>query len=262
MHLKRLVVAAILLPVMYLYIMYLPQGYFFILLISVSLLALSEFYVMYRVPGILRYVCIFFGIGILGVSYVSEKHLLDVIVFSVMSIMVIRLLGKRDPVSALSDIATPVVGLLYVPLLLLFQVYLRKMGPEWIIFLYATVWASDSMAYYLGKGIGKRKLYKEVSPNKTVAGAAGSLIGGAAGGLIIKALLVSQLHIIAAVFIGVMVGIITIIGDLVESMFKRDAGVKDSGSIIPGHGGILDKMDGALFTGPMLYWILTYINVK
>lgn len=262
MHLKRLIVAAVLLPVMYLYIMYLPSGYFFVLLLIVSLLGMSEFYSMYRVAGILKYACLFFGISILSVSYFSKDLLLDVIIVSIMTTMVIRLLFKRDPVSSLSDISPPVVGLLYIPVLFSFQAQIRHIGPEWIIFLYATVWSSDSLAYCIGKGIGKRKLYKEVSPNKTVAGAGGSVIGGVIGALLLKAALVPQLAVHSAVLIGVMIGIISIIGDLVESMFKRDAGVKDSGVIIPGHGGILDKIDGALFAGPMLYWILLFINGK
>jgi phosphatidate cytidylyltransferase len=108
----------------------------------------------------------------------------------------------------------------------------------------------------VGKGLGKRKLYREVSPNKTMAGAGGSLIGGMAGALILGTLLVPQLGIVPALFIGLTVGVISVIGDLVESMFKRDAGVKDSGTLIPGHGGILDKIDGSLFTGPILYWLL------
>jgi phosphatidate cytidylyltransferase len=172
-----------------------------------------------------------------------------------------RLLIKRDPLSALYDISPPILGLLYIPVLLAFQTWIRKLGPEWIIFLYASVWASDTLAYYLGKWIGKRRLYKDVSPNKTVAGAVGSLIGGLIGVLLLRVTIVSPLTISSAVLIGIMIGTISIVGDLVESMFKRDAGIKDSGVIIPGHGGILDKIDGVLFTSPVLYWILKVMGV-
>lgn len=261
MHLKRLIVAAVLLPVIYFYIMYLPSEYFFFLLIFVSLIAMSEFYSMYHVAGILRYACLFFGVSILTVSYISKDLLPDVIVLSVMAIMGIRLLAKRDPLSSLYDIAPPVLGLLYIPGFLAFQTQIRELGPEWIIFLYASVWASDTMAYYLGTWIGKRRLYIEVSPNKTVAGAVGSLIGGLIAALLLRATIIPLLTASSAVLIGIMIGIISVIGDLVESMFKRDAGVKDSGIIIPGHGGILDKIDGVLFAGPMLYWILKVMGI-
>jgi phosphatidate cytidylyltransferase len=259
MHLKRLIVAVLILPALYLYVMYLPLGFFFVLLIAVSLIALSEFYSMYRVRGMSRYASLFLGTVILGVSYFSKSLLPDLLLVAAMSIMVIRLLSKRDPVSSLADIAVPVVGILYIPGLFSFQTHLRHLGPEWILFLYGTVWASDSMAYYIGKGFGKRKLYVEMSPNKTVAGATGSVIGGATGALLLQTVIVPQLTAPSAVFAGIMIGIVTIVGDLVESMFKRDAGVKDSGGIIPGHGGVLDKVDGALFAGPVLYWILTGI---
>ena len=260
MHSKRLIVSVIFLPLFYLYIMYLPPVFFFFLLLAVSLLSLFEFCSMYHLDGILKYACLMFGSAILVVSYFEKAHFPDAVMIAVMAIIVMRLLLKRNPSSSLSDIASPVVGLIYIPGLLSFQGHIRHMGAEWIIFLYATVWASDSMAYYIGKGIGKRKLYREVSPNKTVAGAGGSLVGGMAGALLLRALMVPQVGILPALFIGIMLGIISIIGDLVESMFKRDAGVKDSGNIIPGHGGILDKIDGALFAGPLLYWILKGIQ--
>jgi phosphatidate cytidylyltransferase len=262
MHLKRIIVAIILLPFLYFYVVFLPPKFFFFLMILISTLALSEFYSMYHVSGILRYAGLLFGLSVLGISYVSRAYLPDVIVAAIMVAIVIRLVSRRDPASSLSDVAPVVVGLLYIPALLSFQVEIRKFGAEWIVFLYGTVWASDSLAYYVGKGIGKRKLYVEVSPNKTVAGAAGSLVGGASGALILKAVLVSQLEAVPAAVIGIMVGIISIIGDLVESMFKRDAGVKDSGGLIPGHGGMLDKVDGALYAGPLLYWILKFIYTK
>lgn len=256
MHSKRLVVSLIFLPLLYLYIMYLPPVFFFFLLLAVALLSLFEFCSMYRLEGISKYACLLFGSAILIVSFYGKTHLAEAFIIAATAIIVMRLLLKRDPTSSLSDIASPVVGLIYIPGLLSFQGQIRHIGAEWILFLYATVWASDSLAYYVGKGIGKRKLYREVSPNKTVAGAGGSVIGGMLSALILRALVVPQLGIVSAAFIGIAVGIISIIGDLVESMFKRDAGVKDSGTIIPGHGGILDKIDGSLFAGPFLYWIL------
>jgi phosphatidate cytidylyltransferase len=262
MLLKRLIVAAVFLPALYLYIMHLSMEFFFFLLIAVSLVALSEFYSMYHVAGLLKYACLFLSVAVLSVSNFAREYLPDVFILSIMVIMVIRLFFKRDPVSSLYDMSPAVIGFLYVPGLILFQGRIREFGPEWIIFLYATVWASDAMAYFLGKGIGGRKLYREVSPNKTVAGAAGSLIGGALGGLLSGVLFVHQLQGTSAVSIGVIIGSISVIGDLIESMFKRDAGVKDSGIIFPGHGGILDKMDGSLFAGPILYWILIFVHGK
>jgi phosphatidate cytidylyltransferase len=259
--LKRLIVAAVLLPVIYLYVMYLPSRYFLFLLIFISLLAVSEFYSMYHVAGILRYLCLFFSACILGISYISKDLLLDIIILSILVIMGIRLLIKKEPLSALYDISPPILGLLYIPVFLAFQTQIRRLGPEWIIFLYASVWASDTMAYYLGKWIGKRRLYREVSPNKTVAGAVGSFIGGVIGVLVLRATLVPLLTASSAVLIGIMIGSISIVGDLVESMFKRDAGIKDSGVIIPGHGGILDKIDGVLFASPVLYWILKVMGI-
>jgi phosphatidate cytidylyltransferase len=256
MHSKRLVVAFIFLPLFYLYIMYLPPIFFFFLLLAVSFVALSEFCAMYRLDVPMKYACLLSGSAILSVSFFAAEYFSDAVMVAAMAIMVLRLLLKKDPSSSLSDLAPPVIGLIYIPGLLTFQGQLRHIGPEWILFLYATVWASDSLAYYIGKGIGKRRLYREVSPNKTVAGAGGSVIGGIAGALVLRILIVPQLHVVPAIFIGIMVGIISILGDLVESMFKRDAGVKDSGTIIPGHGGILDKIDGSLFAGPFLYWIV------
>jgi len=256
MHGKRLAVSLVFLPLFYLYIMYLPPILFFCLLLTVSSIALLEFYSMYHVRGMLKYVCLFAGTIFLAISFLDRGYVSDGVILASAFLLVIRLFMKRDPSSALSDIAAPIVGIVYIPGLLSFQGQIRMIGPEWIIFLYATVWAADSVAYYIGKGIGRQKLYREVSPNKTVAGAVGSLIGGMAGAVLLQVFLIPRLGTAAALVIGMLIGIITLTGDLVESMFKRDAGVKDSGTIIPGHGGILDKIDGALFAGPLLYLIL------
>jgi phosphatidate cytidylyltransferase len=142
-----------------------------------------------------------------------------------------------------------------------FQLLLRHDRPEWIIFLFGCVWIADSFAYYIGKSLGRRKLYVEVSPNKTVAGAFGSLFGGCLAGWFLDAVLVHALGPWRAVVSGLAIGAITIVGDLAESMIKRDAGVKDSSNIIPGHGGVLDKIDGVLFAGPLLYCVVRAIGV-
>ncbi len=256
MHAKRLAVAAVLLPLFYVAVVFLPAWFFVLLLLAVSLLALSEFCAMFRAEPALRFAAIAAGAAILLVVFFREALTAHTLALTVLALLAMRLFIKRDPSSALAESAAPIIGLVYIPFLLSFQVKLRLIGPEWILFLYGTVWAADSFAYYIGKGFGKRRLYREVSPNKTVAGAWGSLAGGLAGALLLRSLFIPSLGIARALSLGLVVGALAIVGDLVESMFKRDAGVKDSGGIIPGHGGILDKIDGVLFAGPVLYWIV------
>jgi phosphatidate cytidylyltransferase len=255
MHTKRLVVALVLLPLFYLAIMKLPEAFFFFVLLTASIVAQWEFYTMYRMEGLMKNAGILSGIFILGAAYVSQSAFPYVSMVAVMAIFTTRLFGIRDPLSSLRDISFTLLALLYIPGLLSFQLLLRHSGPQWIIFLFGCVWISDSFAYYVGKTLGRMKLYEEVSPNKTVAGAVGSLLGGALAGWLLNLALVHTMSVWGSLVIGFIVGATTIVGDLVESMFKRDARVKDSSAIIPGHGGVLDKIDGALFAGPVLYWV-------
>ena len=175
--------------------------------------------------------------------------------------MALRLFLKRDPEGSISAVSAAVFGLLYIPSLLTFQLSLVKAGPVWIVLLYTSVWAADSMAFYVGKSIGRRKLYPEISPNKTVEGAAGSLLGGIVGAVFIKVTLLGRISFPQTVIIGLAIGFSTMVGDLVESMFKRDAGVKDSSHLVPGHGGVLDKLDGVIFAGPVFYWVCLTIGL-
>jgi len=264
MHLKRLLIAIVALPLIYFYITKLSAGYFLLLIMIVSFIAQHEFYSMYKVNRLLKYMGIAFGIlTILAFSPQSRLvgtalnlkpfDLLAVLFFIIASV---RLFIKRNPAYSLHEIGAIVTTVIYIPFLLGYQIYLREHGVGWIILLYGSVWASDSMAYYAGKNMGRRKLYEEISPNKTIAGAVGSIAGGALGAVALKALFTSAISMpfAKAVILGTIIGAVTIIGDLVESMFKRDAGIKDSSHIIPGHGGLLDKIDSMLFAGPVLYW--------
>ena len=261
MHLKRLVTALITVPVFYSYVMYLPPQYFLFLMTFFSTVGLAEFYAMYRLKGLFMYSGLFWGTALFIVFFTAPDLFLQVLLCAVLATMTLRLFLKRDSAGSISEVAVAVLGLIYIPGLLTFQLSLVKAGPVWVVMLYASVWAADSMAFYVGKSLGKRKLYPEISPNKTVAGAAGSLIGGIIGAALIKATLLTQITILQTVIIGLAVGLSTMLGDLAESMFKRDAGVKDSSHMVPGHGGVLDKLDGVLFAGPVFYWVCLLLGV-
>lgn len=225
------------------------------LLAAVSVLAQIEFYSMYKTKKPLALIGALCGVSVFITAFYHHPAIYYLLPIAFMLISSARLFLIREPVSSLKDISPVIIGFLYIPNLLIAQWYLRLQGYEWILFLYGCVWASDSAAYYIGKRMGKKKLYKEVSPNKTVEGAFGSIAGGILSALLLGKLLLTAIPVHVLILTGAAVGAITIAGDLVESMFKRDAGVKDSGSFIPGHGGILDKIDGVLFAGPVLYWI-------
>ncbi|TNF53065.1 phosphatidate cytidylyltransferase [bacterium] len=264
MKLKRIIAALFILPVLVAWIYFLPPfPYFLVLLIVVGMLALREFYVMYGVskkisgPGVI--------IGGVFLYILCRYPLISLqalcIVFFLL--LFLRMVIIRTPSGSMSDIGPLGVGLLYICVFLSFQWLLRSQssGLEYLLFLYASVWTADSMAYYIGTYVGKNKLYPALSPNKTIEGALGSIIGGALGALVIKlGLDIPVLSVTRALLIGAILGTVTIIGDLIESMFKRDAGVKDSSSLIPGHGGILDKLDGLLVAGPVLYFIVRYFK--
>lgn len=246
------------LPAFYLYITRLPEMFFYVLLTAAGVVALWEFLTFYGAGKGMRAAAMAGGALMLGATALGEAASFDLFALALIAAVTARLFLK-EPASALKDIAPIAVALIYIPGLLSYQVLLRQIGPEWIIFLYAVVWASDSLAFYIGSGIGKRKLYPAVSPKKTVEGAAGSLAGGVLASLLMNFLLGLDIQPGAAAALGLAMGAMTVVGDLVESMFKRDAGVKDSSLLIPGHGGILDKLDGVLFTGPLLYWGLYFI---
>jgi phosphatidate cytidylyltransferase len=252
MHLRRILTAFIIIPALYFYVMKLPAQYFTALMIIVSASAQWEFYSMYGVRAVFKLSGVLLGTAVL----LAGRGLSDIFIVSFMAASVSRLFLVKDPSSALKDISPVLIGLLYIPGLLLYQIELRSKGPEWIIFFWAMIWMADSAAYYIGKGIGRRRLYKEVSPHKTVAGGVASVFGGALGALMINALLMSDFPYQKSALIGMAIGAVSVAGDLIESMFKRDAGVKDSSSVIPGHGGVLDKIDSALFAGPALFWLL------
>lgn len=258
---KRILSALVVIPLLILYIIKLSPAYYAGLLVVVSALAQHEFYSMYSLKGVFANVGIALGTAVILSLYIDPSYTIAVMTASLLILTTLRLFIKRDPSGSLRDLSAPIIGLFYVPLLLGQQVFIRLQGPGWIILMLGGMWLADSMALYVGKSLGKKKMYPEVSPNKTIAGAYGSVAGGIIGSFIVWYLLNLPMTAIQTGIAGAVIGSVTIVGDLVESMFKRDAVIKDSGGLIPGHGGFLDKVDAALFVGPAYYWLLKGIGV-
>lgn len=166
--------------------------------------------------------------------------------------------GSRN--RAAEDIGKLALGFLYVslPLALLLLIDRHPRGNLWILFLLAVIFLGDTGAFYFGRLFGKRKLYASVSPGKTWAGAFGGFIVSVISGLLFSHVFQLGGYPLQTGLLAGVLGACGQVGDLVESMIKRSAGVKDSGRILPGHGGMLDRVDGLLFATPMLYLFLTW----
>ena len=151
--------------------------------------------------------------------------------------------------------ALAMLGVLYLGVAFSFWAPLRgaAMGRELVLLALVPACLCDTFAYLFGKAFGKRKFAPMVSPNKTMAGFGGALVGSLAGTFAVRWLLVPHMPWASAAAFAAVVWIVSPFGDLVESMLKRSAGVKDSGTLIPGHGGILDRLDALIFTGPAAY---------
>ena len=178
--------------------------------------------------------------------------------------------GFRAPLNrVLPDTALGLFSLIYIvyPLTLLPLIKAHEDGTGLLVFLFVCVWFGDIAALYIGKNFGKRKLAPRLSPNKTIEGSIASVVGSVAFGMgvyylgdSLTARGFTQLHISAPawqmVLIAIVLNIAAQLGDLLESAIKRGAGVKDSGTMLPGHGGILDRIDALLLASPVLWYIL------
>lgn len=153
-----------------------------------------------------------------------------------------------------------ILGLVYLPFLLSHLMLIRLLpdGRQWIFMTLIVIMSCDSFAYFVGRKMGQRKLYPAVSPNKTIEGGLGGLAGAVFAILVVKFTFLPILGFFDAVLIGLLLGGMGQVGDLFESLLKRACQVKDSGAIIPGHGGMLDRLDSLLFAFPVVYYLARY----
>ena len=238
----------------------------FSLLIAVVLfLALLEFYRMglaeqHRAE---QWLSAAVGTILLGALYQQRFDLFLLLLTSSLLMIFLKVLFS-PPAGDLKQ-AAPLLGwlalgLLYLPLLLGHLVLLRLLpaGKELIFLTLLAVMCCDTFAYFVGVKFGRRKLYPTVSPNKSCEGGIGGLLGAVTAVLLAKLIFLEQIGFTEAILLGLLLGCAGQIGDLFESLLKRACGVKDSGSIIPGHGGLLDRLDSLLFAFPVTYYTARY----
>lgn len=147
------------------------------------------------------------------------------------------------------------LGWLYIPYLLSYVLLIGEngQGRTWVFFVLVVIIAGDAGAFYCGRALGRRKLYEEVSPKKTVEGSVGGLLASVCFGVIFGALFIKGSSVAWIVMLSTAFGLVGQIGDLIESMIKRVSGKKDSSRLLPGHGGILDRVDSLLFVFPCMW---------
>jgi phosphatidate cytidylyltransferase len=260
----RHLAAAVGLPAFIAYIYYLPPfPYFLAFLIIVGMLAMRELFSMYRVRPELNFAGTAAGGFLMYVFCRYPGYTVYALFIAVCTLVLIRLMRAEKSSGMMSDIGPLGIGFLYIAVCLSFHWFLREIEPDGLKYtfvLYFSVWGADSFAFYVGTYMGKNKLCPSISPKKTVEGAIGGLLGGMLGVVLMKYVFdISGLSIAVAIAIGAVMGVTSLTGDLVESTFKRDAGVKDSGGLIPGHGGVFDRIDGTLISGAVLYFIVRFI---
>ncbi|HEX6739534.1 MAG TPA: phosphatidate cytidylyltransferase [Vicinamibacteria bacterium] len=173
--------------------------------------------------------------------------------------------GGRDMGERVTTVAATLLGAVYLGGLCGAIAGLRlaaplDRGPWRILLLLAVIMAADTAAYFVGNVIGRHKLAPSVSPGKTWEGFAGGMAGGVAGALAVRAAALTELPLADAALLGLGVAALGAAGDLVESVLKRWAGVKDSGTLFPGHGGVLDRLDSLLFGAPVLYYYFVFVR--
>ena len=259
----RIITGLLFLPIFYFAAWDLPAAYFTALVMAAAAVGQYEFYRMADARGFHPNRVLGIALGALIVMGFYHRLALGpgpllLITASTILVLVARLLSPRPVDGAVEDIASTLLGIFYVAMLFAFQVSIRAgmHGRQWLVFLYFVIWASDIGAYSIGIPFGKHRLYEKVSPKKSIEGLIGALAAAAGMALLCRSWFMPPVSAGEVIALGLVLASVGTVGDLTESLFKRAAGVKDSGAIVPGHGGVLDRMDSMLFAAPVLYFYL------
>ena len=271
MHSRRWLTALILIPVLLLVLFKGGRLGFVLLLVLINGLAQWEFLGMF-LPGsdaVRRLKTIILGSWLL-ISFCTTQPAtylcnpsgpLSVLVICLFILFFFYLLSYGHVPDLERDLMVHVLGLVYLPLLLGHFIWLRYMpqGEQWVLWLLAVIFAGDTAAFYSGRAWGKKKLYPEVSPGKTWVGAAGGVAASLLVGILLGRWLLPQMSIPGLSCLALLLAVVGLLGDLFESMLKRQTQVKDASQLLPGHGGMLDRLDSLLFAAPALVYARLFL---
>jgi len=256
---KRVITAACLLPILVAAVWFdKPLPWLTVVTAIWGVLAALEFYRVVRTSRVEPLTC--FGL-IWTLLFIISPHcswayINPFLLTSAVVLPPLWLLAHRHKEDAFTGWAWTIAGILYIGWLLSHFVALRGLesGRDWVLFALFVTFASDSAAYFIGRAWGRHPLAPDISPKKTREGAIGGVIGAIIASLLLVMLLDLPIGYGAAILLAIAVSVFGQIGDLFESLFKRNMGVKDSGNAMPGHGGFLDRMDSVVFAGVVVYY--------
>jgi phosphatidate cytidylyltransferase len=194
------------------------------------------------------------------VSLAGEEYVLGAVVAGVI-VLASAFVLSSDPGRDAQDLVWGVSTSLYFGLLAAYLVLLREddNGRDLLFFTILTVWITDTGAYFVGRSIGRHKLRPVISPGKTMEGSAGSLVTGFIAVLVLNEVFGLGLALEHRIALGLLLPVVVMLGDLAESALKRSLSLKDSSGLVPGHGGVADRLDSLLFAGPAVYYYLKWI---
>ncbi|MGH7298808.1 MAG: phosphatidate cytidylyltransferase [Candidatus Rokuibacteriota bacterium] len=257
----RLLSTLILLPLFVWMVVAGPVWMFGAVMVLAGALGQWEFTGMFERAGVRS----FRRLGLVAGSLVTASFALPVSERVVLTAVLLALLGAgllRSPSGrpGWEPVAITLLGVCYVNWLLGYTFWLRDLaeGRDWILLLVSVTWLGETAAYLVGSTLGRHRLAPAISPRKTVEGALAQLAMSVLAALGARAVFFPALSLESAIVVGLLLGVVGQFGDLIESAIKRSVGTKDTGRLIPGHGGMLDRLDSLLVNTPVLFYYATY----
>jgi phosphatidate cytidylyltransferase len=259
---RRLLSTLVLLPLFVWMVIDGPMWLFGAAMVLVGALGQWEFTGMFERAGVrtLRLIGLVGG-SVLTASFalpISERMTFTAVLLAICAIGFLR--AEAAGRAAWEPVAVTLFGVCYVNWLLGYTFWLRDLehGVEWILLLVSVTWLGETAAYLVGSTLGRHKLAPSISPRKTIEGAVAQLVMSGLAALGARAWFFPALSLDGALVAGLLLGVVGQAGDLIESAIKRSVGTKDTGRLIPGHGGMLDRVDSLLVNTPVLFYYATY----
>lgn len=271
---QRLITAGILIPLILLAIFQLPSLGFLLLITITALMAAWEWFAIIKIKALwIRSLALFFSLLMIvaALPLLSESFVLvsGFIFWMGLTLLIVLFAHRPLPFLITQILHQRLLGWVFATLTIVLFVYsalfihgISVVGPQWAFYFLMTVWLTDTGGYFAGKRWGKKPLATHISPNKTIEGLIGGIVLAIIWALIAYAIgLNQQIGLVYWLLLTVLTSLVSVVGDLFESLFKRAHNIKDSGQVLPGHGGMLDRIDSVLAGAPIFaagLWLLGF----